>query len=81
MKYYAIEYHIMENVVCSFDSEFDRDLWIHEGNQGWGLREKLTEIEVGARFTHHVTYYTRGWLTMSEIHDIYFPIYDPPLNF
>ena len=79
MKYYAIEYHIMENVVCSFDSEIDRNRWIHDGTRDGGLRDKLTDIEVGAMFTHHVTY--SKWFTMSGIQDVSFPTYDPPLEF
>ena len=80
MKYYAIGYRFRDNIICSFDSEIDRSRWIRDGNKNSTFREQVTDIEVGARLTHHVTY-TRSWLTVLGIYDIYFPTYDPPLNF
>ena len=78
MKYFAVEYRVQGNIMCSFDSEIDLNRWIHDGNQDGTFREQVTDIEVGAMFVHHVTY-TRITRTVSLAS--YTPEYDPPLEF
>ena len=76
MKYYAVEYHVQKNIVCTFDTELERTEWVRQGNWDGGHRHTSDSIECDGMPTHHVTMVKvkKGDYTVGHWE------YDPPLK-
>lgn len=75
-KFYAVEYQVRKNIVCTFDSVSGREKWIHDGNQDGSLRVISDEIECAGMPTHHATLVENKNLNYAVSHWEY----NPPID-